>query len=638
MGALLAAGIATSQFAYATWDVDWQKWDVFSHLQNDGSVLVTESSTVRLNGSVSRLERRLATSTDQKLVIKRFVRMAEPEAVEIAEVNDEQGDHYFWNDGKLIWNVKPTKGETWDQEVVGFRLEYELRNALAPIWDIPAGSSSFATRSQFPQFFQRFRETLDGWRQGAKGWDRRFRFDHDVLFTSFPATGPIELNYTFKYDDAWLNRTPDAPLGRATHEVDYRVTEVRDYLLPGWPPAIELWRPALRVGSIVGFILTALLLWLVFAVGEILRKGFIGRRFDRQWFAQHVLPLAPEIIALDTKATAISPFYVFLHRMRAKGILALHEDEVREDEDDLIYRLKYVREDSDLRPFERRFLQKLFPTGRGEIDSKQFSQIHSKEGFDPDEELQNEMQDNQKATPSLARKTSRFWGLIRHLLPVLFVSSGAAILIETFRQENADFFTSAVLTSLSLLIVPILCSVFRRPVSGAISGLLALIPIVCAIPGIISFHLISTLPLGPFGSIGIALFALWTIATMLWVVRMRGGGELNSEAGIAEMARTYVRDELRRPSPALDDAWMPHLVALGCSEAVNEWRQRRANSVALPLAPGQLPSMEASRPFVGDLSGVPSKGWGYAFYVPSEVERKEWEEDEKAEKQEGGLS
>src|SRR6185436_7937051 len=115
-----------------------------------------------------------------------------------------------------------------------------------------------------PQFEKRFRGVFDGWRQAAWGLDRHYRYDHDVLFAHFPATGPVELKYTFKYEDAWLNRGGAELMGRATPEVDYRVTEMRDYLRSGWPPAIEIWRPAVRVGSIAAFVLLSLLLWLIF--------------------------------------------------------------------------------------------------------------------------------------------------------------------------------------------------------------------------------------------------------------------------------------------------------------------------------------------------------------------------------------
>jgi hypothetical protein len=195
-----------------------------------------------------------------------------------------------------------------------------------------------------------------------------------VLFAGFPGTGPVELNYTFKYDDAWLNPAPQAPLGRATPDVDYRVTEIRDYLQRGWPSAIELWRPAVRVGSILAFILIALLLWLVFVVGEIRRRGLTGERVNRDWFIQHVLSQPPELVGSDAGTAEL--FSLFLHRMKTKGVLSLHAGEEFDEDGDPVYRLRLLKDDHDLRPFERTIIQKLFPGGRREINSEEFFRIY----------------------------------------------------------------------------------------------------------------------------------------------------------------------------------------------------------------------------------------------------------------------
>jgi hypothetical protein len=634
---VLALGLAASPLANATWDVDWQRWDVFSHLQNDGSVYVTETMTVRLNGTVTSLERRLPKRTDQEIVIKRFVRMEEPEAVEIVAGSGSDSDRFTWRDGKLSWNVKPPDGN-WDQKEVGFRLEYELRNAIAPIWDIPAGPSSFTRRGQFPQFIERLRGLLDSWRQAAQGWDRRYRYDHDVLFADFPGTGPVELNYTFKHDDAWVNPAPQAPLGRATPNVDYRVTEIRDYLRRGWPPAIELWRPAVRVGSILGSILIALLLWLIFVVGEIRRRGLIGRRVNRDWFTQHVLSRPPEIVASDAGTTDhVSLFRLFLHQMKTKGVLSLHAGEEFDADGDPVYRLRLLKDDHDLQPFERTIIQKLFPEGRREINSEEFFRIHEKEGFEPDKELGDAMNDLDELAPAASTKgPSCFWRCVRFLSPLLFMSSCAGVLVETVQQESTDFYSAAAFTGCFLIVVPMLSLVFRRPMSWAMSALIALVPILLAVPGIITFHLVTTLPLGPAGSLGVAIFALWCVAAMLQMVRTGEKLVQSPRAKIAEIAQGFVRRELRRSNPALDDSWMPHLVALGFSEAVDKWRRGRvsgSNPIAAPLVPGQLPSVENLRPFVGDLSSLPSKEWTDAFYVLSEEERKEWEEGDDEEEE-----
>lgn len=618
-------------FALGASDTEWQRWNVVSHLHNDGTVLVSETMTVRLNGGVTTLERRLPARTDQEIIIKRFVRLSGPEAVEIKPDGSLEGDRYVWHEGRLSWSIKPTNGGMWENETVGFELEYEFRNGLAPIWDVAAGPDSLNSRRQFPHLASRFRETLEGWRQGLSTGNRRYRFDHDILFAALPATGPVELQYTFKYDEAWLNRGSNELQARATPNVDYRVTEIRDYLPPGTPTAIEWWRPLVRVGSIAVLALLALLLWLIFCIGEIRRNGLMGKRIDRQWFTREVLPQVPEVLAVSAGATrTVSLFRLFLHRMREKGVLTLHPNEKMDEDGDPIHVLRLVRNPSELPGFERDFTRRLFGD-RHEIDSEGFYRTHSQEGFNPEEELEDAIDEHSPpnaATP--AARPSRFWAIVRGLSSVLFVGAGILIVIETLLQEGTRLMGTMVFVGIGLLVISWLIANLRKPASTAITALLMLVPILLIIPVVIVLHLIGTLPIGPFGSIGVALFALWWVAAILRVTR---GDVADSTPGAvsAEMARNYVRKQLRRRNPALDDAWMPHLIALGCYEAVNQWRRERksaAGAITSPTLPGQLPSIENLRPFVGDLSGYPDEEWTDAFYVLSEVERKEWEEDE----------
>ena len=630
--------VAGSPVLQAAWDVEWQRWDVESHLANDGTVLVTESMAVRLGGEVSHIERTLVTSTDQKILIKRFSRVAESGDVEITEKTDEEKDHYFWRDGRLLWNVKPENGSEWEGRVVHFRLEYELKNAIAPVWDIPAGPSSFTAREKFPQFGPRFEQVLRGWRYALGDWDRHYRYDHDVLLSvAFPATGPAELNYTFKYDDAWLNRTPEVPLGRATPNVDYRVTEFRDYLRPGWPPAIELWRPTVRVGSIAVFCLLSLLLWLIFVGGEIRRRGIIGPRIDREWFAREILPQVPEKLALWASGQRdASLFRLFLQRMREKGILALQTNLSVSEDGDPVYGLKLLREERHLRPFERTFLKRLFSGDRREIDSREFKRLHWQDGFDPESELEAAIDEHESPqTPEPRVRPSWFWKLMRFLTPWLLAGGFAAILVETFLQGNAAIFEGPAAAGIALLLVAAFTSRFFASLNAITAAVVVLIPILLTIPGVISLHLATTLPFGPFGSAGLAVFALGCVITVLQLARFGGGMEPNSPF---HLGRNYVRKELQKTSPVLDDAWMPHIVALGCLEAVNQWKQR--TSVLVPgtmpaLNPDRLPTANFPR-FSGNLATYPEADWTNLFYVSSKDEREDWGEDEEAEEDKGG--
>jgi hypothetical protein len=261
-----------------------------------------------------------------------------------------------------------------------------------------------------------------------------------------------------------------------------------------------------------------------------------------------------------------------------------------------------------------------------------FAKIHDKEGFDPDLELEDDIEEADETFPNLPFvKPSLFWKLVRPLLPFLLVGSVVAVVAETFQQENSDFLPIGFVAAICLVSIPLLAAIFRRHTGWLMAGILTLIPIVLTILGVISCHLIGTLTLGPVASVGIATLGLWSVGTMLQIVRSGNDGWGSSPMTAPQLAQQYVKKELKRSNPALDDAWMTHIVALGCYEAVNDWKQRGASCfspVSQPLTPGQLPSFENLRAFAGDLSGCPTKESAHAFYVLSEEERQEWDDDE----------
>lgn len=61
---LLFSALAWGEAARAPWMLDWQKIDVATRLQDDGTVLVTERWTVRIEGGASQL----------RIVVHRLVR------------------------------------------------------------------------------------------------------------------------------------------------------------------------------------------------------------------------------------------------------------------------------------------------------------------------------------------------------------------------------------------------------------------------------------------------------------------------------------------------------------------------------------------------------------------------------------
>jgi hypothetical protein len=622
LAVLLALGSA------APGEVVWERWDVFANLDNEGTVVVTETMVARVNGGEAGLDRRLPAGTDQEIVIRKFVRVEGIEQQEVAGM--------VFRDGELTWGIRADSDPLWNNQLLTFRLEYELRGALAPAWDIPAGPGSFLYRKKFPHFWQRWGETFAAWREPLG----RYRFDHDVAFARFSSEGPRELNYTFKYDTAWKHPQPKAELNaRVTRESDYRVTELRDYLRPGSPPAVVLWKPAVRVGSILAFALLALGLWFVFALGEGRRRGWLRQRLDRAWFQQNIAAIPAEILAWRGSATShVSAFPLLLARWRSRGLIEVREGPEVDEDGDAILHLRLLGDESRLPGYERAVLKKLFQKGR-EITPGELREIHAEEGFDPEEVLDDALAEHEEGQPASAPtpRPSLFWRILRGLMPLLFVASAVLILIEAFRSQYNDPLEDAMYLGGGFVVLGLAASLIAASRGALVAALALLVPILAAVPGLIALNFQHTLPLLPEGSVGLALLAFWFVAALLLIARAGETG-VTPEQQLAALGQSFVRRELGRQRPNLDDAWLPQIIGLGCGPSVEGWRLRRteaSGAIAPPvLLPGTLPSPENFRPFTGNPAQMPEEDWAIELEVLSAEDRRELEDDEKEEEDE----
>lgn len=384
-----------------------------------------------------------------------------------------------------------------------------------------------------------------------------------------------------------------------------------------------------RIGSIVGFISFALLLWLVWLIERIRRYGFGRQPSGGEWFVQCILPRLPERLAHNSGTVHYgSPFYIFMQRMLAKGVLSLEEDREVYPSGAPVYRLRLTKEDHNLRPFEQAFLRRLFPEGCREISSDKFFDLHCKEGFDPDKVLHKEIEAHDPSPARAVAISPLFSKIADSLFFFLLLGSCTAVLIEGFLQGTMHFVCGTLLVGFCALFIPLLGIPIRRTGGAIVGGVLTVIAIALIAIGIIALHLIPSLRLSPIGSIGIAMFALWVV-TMLLDRALDSADFRETDGSEIHWAQHYVRSELHQTTPALEDSWIPHLLALGCWDTMTRWKRSATRSEADSISsdPDQCSSTKTSRPFIGDLSGFPNLMWIRAFHVLSEEEREERDED-----------
>lgn len=578
--------LALTSAARAQRILEWDRFEIFAHLDNDGAVRVTETLTAKVNGKVEYLDRQFAEGVGQEIVIRS---LAAVESGQLRPVTD-----YEYRQRMLLWRIRADDAPEWDDQTLAYRLEYDLRGAVTPAWDIPSGPGSFTSREAFPHFLQRWPETFAAWR-APRG---RYRFDHEALFARFSSEGPKRLDYTFKYDTAWRHPQPDAPLTvRVTPEVGYRVTELRDYLRAGPPLAVALWQPQVRVVSIFAFAVAALVLWLIFAVGEVVRRGLRGPRIDRDWFREHIAPIPAEKLTRHAgHAFGTDGFPLMLSRWLRHGVVAIRES----GDADPILHLRRLGGSVALAKYERTVLQRLFPKGP-EITSRELAAVYAKEEFDPAEELADAMadDDSEDAETALRRSDPRFWVVLGRLMIPIFLAAAVLLLMEAFRSEYADSIQEGMYFVGGFVVLALVCRFAVSPLGGLARALVAFIPVAAAVPGVIALHFHHTLPLRAEGSAGLALLAFGCVVVWLQVYRV--ADDLDSpEQQRAELAKRYIRRQLRKPHPQLEDEWLPQIFALGFGADLEKWRAARSESLRVT---------DGEPPFTGVFSLAKEHEW-----------------------------
>jgi hypothetical protein len=120
-------------------------------------------------------------------------------------------------------------------------------------------------------------------------------------------------------------------------------------------------------------------------------------------------------------------------------------------------------------------------------------------------------------------------------------------------------------------------------------------------------------PLTGYAALGLGLMSVGHYAAYLARLPKSRPEDLEFEA-----CRRFALSELKRPRPALKDAWVESLEALGLSKAIAKWRVRPGDFTAAPdmadIGPGE---MQTGPPFTGEALHRPTlpDGWAEGFYV-----------------------
>ena len=173
----------------------------------------------------------------------------------------------------------------------------------------------------------------------------------------------------------------------------------------------------------------------------------------------------------------------------------------------------------------------------------------------------------------------------------MLVAALVLALIDAFRSAYNDSL-GGLLALGAFVVVCALAWVPGRHCGGLARAGLALLPLLAAMPGLLAIHFIHTLPLLPEGAASIALGALALATAWLGLCATRDA-ELSPEQIRFSQAQRFVRRQLRRDQPGLEDAWLLHIIALGCRPDLDRWRAKHRGQPLGPFTGSAILDLEA---------------------------------------------
>jgi hypothetical protein len=588
-------------------DVVWTAIDVKAYLDNDGRYHVVETHHMRVEKGGLSLFREFGLGADQAIVLKRLVRV-DADGTEHplldAEVGEDPNRYRYYDRGHAYYRVPELKqgGE------LAFRFEYDLVNAVAPVWGIAAGPGPLVEEPTFVKPWRRLGDIVADWREGQHDPMRRFRLEHDVLLPSREGPGYklLNMDYRLEYETGWKRVRPEAEIATVYPDDHYRVRVLFEAPPQAAPGATSSREAGTRLAAVAALPVVGVFLWLLLLAAEALTARGLGP-VSRELVAEQLLPLAPEeLTRLAGEPLRRDDAEAVLSRLAAEGKIAVEVQPSADDERPPELRMRLLVSPASLPAFERAVLEPLFPEGQ-EMTSQRLREVYKEAGLDPGALVAGLL------PPAQSPRSAARWSLV-HLLTVPLTLLGIVLQFRALNHPDA-FPLVVIANAVALLLTrawPKGWWCTTRPARGL------LVPLLLMIVGYLALHLTMNRPLPAQAWVGGALVVLACHANVLAGSRMRTGGAYTRLRHFARIRRFAV-GELRRPNPRLEDAWTTRLEALGLRQEIARWRERLGgegqlapdmSSVAAADAwSGPRYTARVPEPFAGPA------GWSEALYV-----------------------
>ncbi len=556
----LAPALAAARTLY------WSALDVEASLDADGRLHVVERQTMVFTGDWNGGERAFRVFAGQELELRGVRRVDPPtgKTIELRQGSLGSVDQYDWHSKTTLrWRSRDPGDPPFDGTAIRYDLDYTLSGAVSRVGE-------------------------------------RYRLDHDFAFPD--RVGPIErFSLDLEIDPAWqVDAVPGAE--RRASPTGSRFVLERTGLPPGESVVVtfELERAAAEAPAAVrrqlspqvrswiagGAAAAMLLLFGRFLAFEVRRGRFapadVPDALDHGWLEEHLLDLrAEEAGALWDQSIGAPEVSAVLARLVAERKL---RSSVREVEGRFFKRrvleLELAVERDEFHGYERRLIDKLFFSGRDKTDTDAVKERYKSTGFSPVATIQSGLTRRLAKVPGFGGKPDK---PAKSPTALLVLAAVVCLAIEGVTRGQ-----DALGPALGMIIVttigPVLLGwifavIYRRradrlfwfipffvlPIAAGAAILLT------AIRAGAGFPLPGLGDVGLYGVLGMALVPIAFFNSILNTARTRDGVEAVATRRRLAAVRRHFRRELARSRPALEDAWLPYLLAFGLHRPMDRW-------------------------------------------------------------------
>lgn len=553
LAGILSLVASASTLEAQTRSLRWPALDVTAHLDSTGMLHVRERQTIHLSGDWNGPERTFHRRPGQRFT---FVGMARIDAATgtarplVAGDLSRVDDYAFTDARTLRWRSRLPTDPPHDATTLVYDLAFGYGNILEPTSSRGAGPSP------------------------------TYRLDHDFAFGD--RWEPIDrFTLTLTLDPAW--RAPEGFTGRYVADtlwpgMGYVVTLPLTFVGAGRPAGVEFGAEALeRRLLLVALVLGVALLFLRLIAHERRVGRFApltpSREITPAWLERHVLSMPPEVAGAAWDDTTAAPeVAATLARLVTEGKL---ESEVRTHRvwkfpvTDLHLRLKVPR--NQLTRHDRALIDGLFFSGSTETSTRAIRRHYAETGFDPAATIRTSVQRMVEMWEGSGGKLAAPSAWPTWVL--LLAAAGALIAAVAVRTADVAVAAAGSAIALFLYLFAVGFSIaFRQTVERPRAALWwLLVPIAAMVTGLSILLVQGAFRAGPLTLTGLTLLVLAFVTSAFNLARSRQDAERLAMRKRLASARAWFRDELRRPKPALDDAWFPWIIGFGLGRQVDRW-------------------------------------------------------------------